>query len=98
VSVARFTRQTRLPEIGRAGQARLEATVIDLATRGEAAVIEAAYVRAGGAAGVRPLAEGAAEHALPFDVRDPAARDVATGAHAALAAMRLVWLAPGGPP
>jgi hypothetical protein len=100
VAARRYGRQTRLPEIGRAGQARLEAAEIALRTRGEAAWIERSYLEAAGAGRVAPMEDGAAEHALPFEVRDPAAREIARGAHAALASLRRVWLGggEGGPP
>ena len=44
----RFTRQTRLPEIGERGQARLSAALVPLTTSGFAADIEARYLRGAG--------------------------------------------------
>jgi hypothetical protein len=90
----RYTRQTRLAEVGEAGQLRLSKAPLALATSGEAAWIERRYLEAAGAT-VREAAGERPAPALPFAVRDPAARDVAAGAHAALAALRSVWL--GGP-
>jgi hypothetical protein len=97
MSSARFTRQTRLPEVGRAGQAHLEAAVIQLATRGDASDIERRYLEAAGVKRVEPLAQSSPVHLLPFEVRDPAVREVARGAHAALAALRRVWIKGGVP-
>ena len=89
----RFTRQTRLKEVGVAGQARLAAAEVPLGTRGVAAELERRYLEGAGAriAG-DALAPAPTPHALPFEVEDPAARDVALGAHAALATLRRVWL------
>ena len=89
MGASRYTRQTRLPEVGAEGQARLERTEIELSTRGAAAQIERAYLEA---AGARVREGGGEGPALPIEVRDPAARDVALGAYAALCALRRVWL------
>jgi len=88
----RYTRQMRLAEVGDAGQLRLSAAAILLATTGDAAWIERRYLEAAGAT-VRDEVGARSPHALPFEVRDPAARDVAAGAYAALASLRSVWLA-----
>jgi hypothetical protein len=85
----RYTRQERLSEVGAAGQARLSAATIALRTTGEAAEIERRYLEAAGAGRV---VEGEDDHALPFEVRDDHAREVARGAHAALAALRAIWI------
>jgi hypothetical protein len=91
----RYTRQVRLAEVGEAGQARLAAAAIELKTRGDAAEIERRYLEAAGAGRVVPRSAEDA-HALPFEVRDPAAHDVARGAHAALESLRLFWLGADG--
>jgi hypothetical protein len=87
----RFTRQVRLAEVGEAGQARLAGATIELRTRGEAAEIERRYLEAAGVGRVVERSEDG-EPALPFEVRDDAAREVARGAHAALASLRATWL------
>lgn len=87
----RYTRQTRLAEVGEAGQARLAERAIARATSGEAGAIEARYLEAAGAR-IADAEPSGAEHLLPFAVRDPAAREVARGAHAALVALRRVWI------
>jgi hypothetical protein len=89
----RYTRQSRLVEVGDAGQARLAAATVVLRSRGdEARAIERRYLEGAGAGRVVVCAEDAGEHVLPFEVRDPAAREIARGAHAALASLREVWL------
>ncbi len=88
----RYTRQTRLVEVGERGQARLSAAPVPLATRGEAARVERRYLEA---AGARVGGEAAEAHVLPFEVASPAAREVALGAHAALVALRRAWLVTG---
>lgn len=104
---ARYGRQTRLPEIGDAGQARLGSARPELRTTGGAQTIEAAYLRAAGvtvpgdrAAPGEPSPASAASAATAEDIEavvlreealgltDPAAREVARGALAALIAMR----------
>jgi hypothetical protein len=85
----RYTRQVRLAEVGEEGQERLADATIELRTREGAAAIERRYLEAAGAGRV---VQGKGEHTLPFDVRDEAAREVALGAHAALASLRAVWL------
>jgi hypothetical protein len=85
----RYTRQERLAEVGEAGQARLAETTVTLHTRGAASEIERRYLEAAGAGRV---IEGDEDRPLPFEVRDEAAREVARGAHAALASLRAVWL------
>ena len=84
---ARFTRQSRLAEVGDAGQARLEAATARV-TAGDA--IEARYLRG---AGVRVTVVEASEVA-PEEIPawivflSPAARDVASGAYSALEIIR----------
>ncbi len=89
MAARRYTRQTRLVEVGEAGQARLAGTSLALATRGEAARVERRYLEAAGAS---VDGEASEVHVLPFEIADPAARDVATGAHAALVALRRAWI------
>jgi hypothetical protein len=90
MSDSRHARQVILPEIGEAGQARIEAgsAVVDAGRSGE---IEALYL-AGAGVGRIVVADAAsasdARGAAPFDVRDEAARDVALGAWRALATLR----------
>lgn len=84
----RFTRQIRLPEIGEAGQARLDAAQVSLSAKDEdAQALELGYLQAAGVT----VVEG--ERELPVDVdalglKDPAARAVADGALRALVAMK----------
>jgi hypothetical protein len=95
VADQRYTRQTRLAEVGEAGQLRLAAAPIALATHGEAARVERLYLEAAGAVVREGTDSLDAADRLPFDVRDPAAREIALGAHAALASLRRVWLGGG---
>ncbi len=89
-------RQARLADVGEAGQARLEAASLALTTRGEAARVERRYLEAAGATLGGGPDDAAPTPALPFEIHDPAAREVAAGAHAALVTLRRVWLG-GGP-
>ena len=89
--MTRYTRQTRLHEVGEAGQARLAAATIALRTTGAAAQIERRYLVAAGAVHVVSSASGRSTP-LPFSFESEAAREVACGAHAALAALRELWL------
>ncbi len=86
----RYTRQRRLPEVGPAGQRRLEAAVQVLAPH-EASELEVDYLRR---AGVQQLsfAPGAPAPEFPwaehFQFAGPAL--VARGAHAALARIKAI--------
>jgi molybdopterin/thiamine biosynthesis adenylyltransferase len=91
----RYGRQARLPEIREAGQATLERSCVALQGAGDAREVEAAYLaRAGVRVLDEPGASGSPSEAVCNDtlaalgVRDPAARDVASGALRALLAMR----------
>ena len=95
----RYGRQTRLPEIGEAGQARLAASQVVLRAAGPAQEIEATYLKAAGArvaasTPAKPEAPGEAQaHAVALaglGVRDSEARVVAEGALRALEAMRVI--------
>jgi hypothetical protein len=81
----RHARQTRLREVGAEGQAKIAAAKVSCAS-GFAGWVEARYLRA---AGVGEVAPGTVEaRDARFDDLDPAAREVALGAHAAVAALR----------
>jgi hypothetical protein len=84
----RFARHIQLAQIGLAGQAKIAAAEVTVA-RGFAGFIEARYLAA---AGVSSVGEGSHDCSdSRFDALDPAARDVALGAHAAvLALMKIV--------
>ncbi len=86
---ARFTRQIRLAEVGALGQARLEATVAQLAAPegGCARAVEATYLeRAGVKVKNEPSAIPSSTEWL--EALAPAAREVGSGAYAALMTMR----------
>jgi hypothetical protein len=105
----RHGRQSRLAEVGPAGQARLGGARVDVRLAGLAAEVAVRYLAGAGVGHLRvPEASlaGAARAVDPevtaevdrglmpqpadgFDLRDPAARDVAAGAAAALAAVRV---------
>jgi hypothetical protein len=86
---ARFTRQVRLAEVGAAGQARLEATVAHLASAdvGCAHAVERAYLERAGVT-VSPSPSLPALSTEWLEELAPSAREVATGAYAALMTMR----------
>ena len=99
---ARYERQSRLPEIGDEGQARLEATEAVLGGANDAREVEALSLRLAGLkvreahpnasarAKAKPDEKVAVDALRALGVRDVAARDVADGAMRALIAMRTV--------
>lgn len=91
----RYDRQRRLPEIGREGQARIEAHTAHLAA-GRAAPVALAYLVRAGVGRVALTAREAPEfpHAAAFEFSGP--RAVAQGAHQALLELRRALAAPGG--
>ncbi|MBX3264773.1 MAG: hypothetical protein KF782_34195 [Labilithrix sp.] len=90
----RYSRQTRLAEIGPSGQARLAAARVSLGGAGFAGEIERRYVVAAGmqvASGdptIDPAARGRAGDVTALGLRHEAAREVAAGALRALGAIR----------
>jgi hypothetical protein len=86
---ARFTRQVRLAEVGAVGQARLEATVAHLASPdvGCARAVETTYLEGAGVKVATPPS-GSSLSADWLEELHPSAREVATGAYAALMTMR----------
>ncbi len=76
----RFLRQARL--VGAAGQEKISNAHVTASSE-----IEARYLAA---AGVRVELVIRDEHDLRFDDLDPAARDVALGAHAAVVALKKI--------
>jgi hypothetical protein len=87
----RFARHIQLPQVGIAGQAKIGAADVTVG-RGFSGWIEARYL---GAAGVGAIHEGSHEHADErFCELDPAARDVALGAHAAVCALQKILATP----
>lgn len=83
----RFTRQIRLAEVGEVGQAKLSTAQVALQTSGFAQKVEAAYLRAAGV-GIVESGQPTKLDAPSLGIRHDAAREVATGAYAALLAMR----------
>jgi hypothetical protein len=87
----RFTRQVRLAEVGEEGQARLEGALVRVEGDGLAGRVEARYLRGAGVGVV-----GSDPTIVPADAPawltslTPAARDVASGAYAALDVIRAV--------
>ena len=77
----------RLGAIGAEGQAKLRAARVVVA-RGFAGWVEARYLRAAGVEAVT-VGDGEAVDAR-FDDLDPAAREVALGAHAAVLAIKQI--------
>ena len=110
VDLARHGRQIRLPEVGEAGQERLEASEVVLGGEGDARDVEGAYLRAAGVkvreaygsvsartrAKARPDEKTALDAVHALGVRDVAAREVASGAMRALVAMRTILNVTGG--
>ena len=98
----RYGRQTRLPEIGQAGQERLGVARVAAGAEGEARDVEVAYLAAAGIpviadadsksdATAKAQANAEAKSALAaLAVKDPSARQVADGAMRALLAMRRI--------
>jgi hypothetical protein len=83
--MSRFSRQMKLAEIGEAGQVKIARGEVTVA-RGFSGWIASRYLAAAGVAKIR---ESEIEAADPrFDTLDPAARDVALGAHAAVVAIK----------
>lgn len=107
MSAPRHTRQSRLVEVGGAGQARIRASTLSVCTDGLAGEVHARYLAGAGVGTLRVHDEAAARAARevdgavrieeglsvsactrpPFDVRDPVARQVATGSYFALVAI-----------
>ena len=85
---ARFVRQILLPEIGEAGQRRIEATSAAVAGEGLAHEIAARYAQGAGFAGLAPGAVDVDALAPAGIVTSSSARQVLAGARAALAEMR----------
>lgn len=87
----RHVRQARLAEVGEAGQARLEAALVPCIMHGFAAKVERTYLERSGV-GVSDGPEPDEDAAQPewLAALDPAAREVAGGAHAALTAIRAI--------
>jgi len=83
--MGRFARQMKLKEVGPDGQAKI-ATAEVMVAAGFAGSVEAKYLAA---AGVRKIEISSQTLADPrFDSLDPAAREVALGAHAAIVAIK----------
>jgi hypothetical protein len=84
----RFARHIQLAQIGLAGQAKIAAAEVTVG-RGFAGFVEGRYLAAAGVSSVHPGSHDCAD--ARFDALDPAAREVALGAHAAvLALMKIV--------
>jgi hypothetical protein len=85
---ARFLRQVILPEIGAAGQRRIEAARASVGGDGLAHEVASRYARGAGFAAVSPGAIDVDALAPASIAADPAARAVLAGSRAALAEMR----------
>lgn len=85
---ARFVRQVLLPEIGEAGQRRIEASSARVAGDGLAHEIAALYAAGAGFGAVTAGAVDVALLAPPDVVASASAREVLAGARAALSEMR----------
>jgi hypothetical protein len=113
--VSRFGRQSKLAEVGAAGQERIARSEVDVGLGGLAGEVAVRYLAGAGVGHLRvrderlaraardidaavvvevtqrswPTAEdGARDFLSRLDLRDDAARDVATGAYEALRALR----------
>jgi hypothetical protein len=84
----RFVRQVLLPEIGEAGQRRIEEASARVAGDGLAHEIAALYAAGAGFGAVAPGAVDVGALAPPDIVANAAAREVLAGSRAALAEMR----------
>ena len=91
----RYSRQARLAEIGVDGQARLAGAEVSVVSPGLAGDIEARYLTRAGVGTVRVDGDRTREPFLSFGILDPAARDFAQGAHAALRAVGAIVLQGG---
>lgn len=99
MSRARFLRQVLLPEIGAAGQIRIEAARAAVGGAGLAGEIAERYARGAGFAGIDPGRIDLDALAPLAVIREGAPRAVLAGSRAALAAMRaVVRQTPGGQP
>jgi len=89
MSDPRFTRQTRLAEVGDDGQSRLSDVMVRVESKGARAEVETRYLRG---AGVTALAAPGGDSPDPpwLASLHPAARDVAAGAHGALVVIRAI--------
>ena len=101
---ARYTRQMRLAEVGENGQRRLAMSEVRLAGEGTAAAIEARYLggagvstttsatsRSAGSPSTLPRPSPPLEPGPPWLASlSPAAREVASGAYAALTVVRAI--------
>jgi hypothetical protein len=87
---ARFVRQVLLPEIGAAGQRRIEAAPAAIAGDGLAHEIASRYAIAAGFAGTAPGPIDVGALAPAELVHDPRAREILAGARAALGEIRRV--------
>ena len=85
----RFTRQTRLVEVGEIGQAKIAAAEARVRPAGLAGEIEARYLEAAGVGAVRRAPDAPAP-SCPISFDDEGARAVGEGAWRALAQLRRV--------
>lgn len=94
--LVRHLRQVMLPELGEAGQSRLDRAVLPVGGEGLAHEVATRYALGAGAAGVVPGPLGA-ESRVPAWVEHEPAAGVLAGARAALAAIRVAALGEGRP-
>ncbi len=85
---ARFLRQVLLPEIGEAGQRRIEGSTAPVAGSGLAHEVASLYAIGAGFAGTAPGPIDVDALAPADLVRDPPAREILAGARAALSEIR----------
>ena len=91
----RYSRQARLAEIGAEGQALLAGAEVCVVSPGLAGDIEARYLARAGVGTVRVDDDRDFEPFSSFGIVDPAAREFAQGAHAALRAVGAIVLRSG---
>ncbi len=95
MTAARLSRQSRLPEVGEEGQARLVAATVHVPREGLAADLTARYLSGAGVGVQRDADDVGAPPGPPWAVSlHPAAAEVALGAWRALEAIRRALEAP----
>jgi hypothetical protein len=85
---ARFLRQVLLPEIGEAGQRRIESRAAHVAGSGLSHEVASRYAIGAGFAGTAPGPIDVDALAPADLIRDPPAREILAGSRAALSEMR----------
>lgn len=89
-SSVRYTRQVRLAEVGEAGQERLLRASVELQSRGASGTFERKYLEGAGVTVSGAGSGGTTAAPTWAEALDPAARDVAAGAYAALRTIKAI--------